>query len=74
MNKQYFEEDVLVEKVQSGEMNVLDYVTHHSKMWDEEFAEFCQERNLEADAVGSAEQFLQYKDELMCKAHIDGNI
>lgn len=74
MNKQYFEEDVLVEKVQSGEMNMLDYVTHHSKAWDEEFAEFCKERGLEPDSVGSADQFLQFKDELMCQAHIDGNI
>jgi len=74
MSKQYFEEDDLVEKVQSGEMSMLDYVTHHSKEWDEEYAEYCQERGLNAEAVSSADLFLQHKDRLMCQAQIDGDL
>lgn len=74
MMKQYFEEDVLVQKVQSGQMNMHDYVTHHSREWDEEYAEFCEDNGLDPDDESSAEQFLQYKDEVLCQAHLDGEV
>lgn len=35
-NVKYYPEDVLVEKVQSGEYGWLDYINHHSPEWQEE--------------------------------------
>lgn len=74
MMKQYFSEDELVEKVQSGEMDMVGYVTHHSKEWDEEYEEFCRERQLDPDIEKSADAFLEYKDNLLTQAHEEGNI
>ncbi len=43
-NVKYYPEDVLVEKVQSGEYGWLDYINHHSPEWQEEYTAFCKER------------------------------
>ena len=45
-NIKYYPEDELVQKVQSGEYGWLDYINHHSPEWQEEYTEFCNERNL----------------------------
>lgn len=60
----YYPEDVLVEKFQSGEYGWLDYVNHHSAEWQEEYTEFCKERNLTVNEE-SAEQFVEWKGEQM---------
>ena len=60
----YYTEDILVEKMQSGEYGWLDYVNHFSEEWQNEYEEYCKEHAL---CIGneSAEQFVKYKDELL---------
>lgn len=43
---QYYPEEVLIEKMQSGEYGWLDYVNHFSAEWQEEYARYCEERDL----------------------------
>ena len=59
---EYYPEDVLVGKMQSGEYGWLDYVNHFSADWQEEYARYCEEKGL---AVGneSAAEFVRFKDE-----------
>ncbi len=58
----YYPEEVLVEKMQSGEYGWLDYVNHFSAEWQEEYARYCEEKGL---MVGddSAAGFVRFKDE-----------
>ena len=58
----FYPEEVLVEKMQSGEYGWLDYVNHFSAEWQEEYARYCEERGL---MVGddSAASFVRFKDE-----------
>ena len=60
--QKYYPEEVLVEKMQSGQYGWLDYVNHFSAEWQEEYACYCKEKGL---MVGddSAEAFVRYKDE-----------
>ena len=60
----YYTEDILVEKMQSGEYGWLDYVNHFNEEWQNEYEEYCKEHAL---CIGneSAEQFVNYKDELL---------
>ncbi len=39
---EYYPEDVLVGKMQSGEYGWLDYVNHFSADWQEEYARYCE--------------------------------
>ena len=59
-----YPEDELVQKVQSGEYGWLDYINHHSPEWQEEYTEFCNERNLVVNEE-SAEDFIEWKGELV---------
>ena len=63
-NIKYYPEDELVQKVQSGEYGWLDYINHHSQEWQEEYTEFCNERNLVVNEE-SAEDFIEWKGELV---------
>ena len=63
-NIKYYPEDELVQKVQSGEYGWLDYINHHSREWQEEYTEFCNERNLVVNEE-SAEDFIEWKGELV---------
>ena len=63
-NINYYPEDELVQKVQSGEYGWLDYINHHSPEWQEEYTEFCNERNLVVNEE-SAEDFIEWKGELV---------
>lgn len=60
--QKYYPEEVLVEKMQSGEYGWLDYVNHFSAEWQEEYARYCEEKGV---TVGddSAAAFVRYKDE-----------
>ena len=62
MENKYYSEDILIEKLESGEYTWLDYVNHFSPEWQEEYEEYCKENNL---AIGddSAQEFVHYKDE-----------
>ena len=63
-NIKYYPEDELVQKVQSGEYGWLDYIYHHSPEWQEDYTEFCYERNLVVNEE-SAEDFIEWKGELV---------
>lgn len=63
-NIKYYPEDELVLKVQSGEYGWLDYINHNSPEWQEEYTEFCNERNLVVNEE-SAEDFIEWKGELV---------
>lgn len=63
-NIKYNPEDELVQKVQSGEYGWLDFINHHSPEWQEEYTEFCNERNLVVNEE-SAEDFIEWKGELV---------
>lgn len=63
-NIKYYPEGELVQKVQSGEYGWLDYINHHSPEWQEEYTEFCNERNLVVNEE-SAEDFIEWKGELV---------
>lgn len=63
-NIKYYPEDELVLKVQSGEYGWLDYINHHSPEWQEEYTEFCNERNLVVNEE-SAKDFIEWKGELV---------
>ncbi len=60
--QKYYPEEILVEKMQSGEYGWLDYVNHFSAEWQEEYARYCEENGF---MVGedSAAEFVRYKDE-----------
>ena len=63
-NIKYYPEDELVQKVQSGEYGWLDYINHHSPEWQEEYTEFCNERNLVVNEESAAD-FIEWKGELV---------
>lgn len=71
---EYFEEDVLVGKVQSGEMNMLDYVRHHSPEWDQEYHQYCEDNFLDEEGEESAIQFLASKDRQLSEAMESGDL
>lgn len=56
----FYTEEVLVEKVQSGEYGWLEYIQHHSKAWKLEYEKFCRFRDLLMNEE-TAERFLDMK-------------
>ncbi len=68
----YYPEEVLIEKMESGEYGWLDYVNHFSAEWQDEYARYCGEHSL---TIGndSAAEFVRYKDELLESAMISGD-
>ena len=60
-HQKYYPEEILVEKMQSGEYGWLDYVNHYSAEWQEEYADYCTDKGL---TVGedSAAAFVRFKD------------
>ena len=69
---QYYPEEVLIEKMQSGEYGWLDYDLHNVPYMQQEYARYCEERNL---VIGndSAAEFVRYKDEQLEAAMEEGN-
>lgn len=60
-NYKYYTEEELIEKVENGEFNMLDYVTCKSKEQTAEFKEYCKKHNLDI-SEDSALRFLDHKD------------
>lgn len=69
---EYYPEEVLIEKMQSGEYGWLDYVNHFSAEWQEEYVSYCRQNNL---TVGndSAATFVRHKDEQLEAAMENGD-
>ena len=53
----FYPEEVLIEKMESGEYGWLDYVNHISAEWQEEFVEYCKAHSLTIND-NAAEQFV----------------
>ena len=69
---EYYPEEVLIEKMQSGEYGWLDYVNHFSADWQEEYARYCEEKGLAVDNESAAE-FVRFKDEQLEAAMESGD-
>ncbi|NPD92072.1 hypothetical protein [Xylanibacter muris] len=69
---EFYPEEVLIEKMQSGEYGWLDYVNHFSAEWQEEYVSYCRQNNL---TVGndSAATFVRHKDEQLETAMENGD-
>ena len=70
--KEYYPEETLVEKVQSGEYGWKDYVRHHSREWKTEYEKYCRLRDLPMDDY-TALRFLDMKQEEMETALANGD-
>ncbi len=57
----YYDEEVLIEKMENGEYGWLDYVNHFSPEWQEEFIQYCKEQALDMNNE-SAEKFVSFKN------------
>ncbi len=71
MRKKFYPEEVLIEKMENGEFDWLDYVNYHSQEWQDEFAEYCEQRNLPITS-DSAEAFVRYKENELEEAMCEG--
>lgn len=60
----YYSEDILVQKVQSGE---YDYINHHSPEWQQEYEAYCL-KHIISICAESAEEFVHYKDKQLEEA------
>ncbi len=69
---EYYPEEVLIEKMQSGEYGWLDYVNHFSVEWQEEYVGYCQQNNLTV-CNDSAAAFVRHKDEQLEAAMESGD-
>jgi hypothetical protein len=72
MTEEYLPEEVLIERVQSGEYSWLDYVCHHTKEYRTEFERYCRER-FKAPTEEMAKEFVEYEQNLIDEAIAEGN-
>ena len=70
-SNKYYPEDVLVEKMQSGEYGWLEFINHHSAEWQEEYESYCLKNGL-CIWEESAEQCVHHKEEELEKAIENG--
>lgn len=70
--EEFYPEETLVEKVQSGEYGWADYVRHHSKDWRAEFEKYSRLRDLPMNDE-TALRFLDLKQEEMEEAMTNGD-
>ena len=68
----FYSEDELIQMYQSNEINLVSFIDMHSQEWQNEYLEFCSNRNLEINE-NSAEAFLDWKAELLDQAMESGN-
>ena len=68
----FYSEDELIQMYQSNEINLVTFIDLHSQEWQNEYLEFCSNRNLDINE-NSAEAFLAWKAELLDQAMENGN-
>lgn len=59
---EFYPEEVLIAKMESGEYGWLDYVNHHSAEWQDEYIRYCRDNGLTIGDASAAE-FVQFKGE-----------
>ncbi len=62
--KNFYPEDVLVQKMQDEKKGWLYYVSHHSPELEEEYLDYCESRRLTI-CDESAASFLDYREKQM---------
>ena len=65
--EKFYPVEVLVEKMQNGEIGWLGYVNHYSRKMKKEFAQWCQDEG-KTISDDSAEEFLALKSAEMEEA------
>ncbi len=71
-NNEFYPEEVLIAKLESGEYGWLDYVNHYSSEWQDEYIRYCQD-NSRSVGDASAAAFVQFKDEQLEAAMENGD-
>jgi hypothetical protein len=69
--EKFYPEEVLIEKVQNKEFGWLEYVTHYSNEWKEEFEAYCERAN-RPQSEAAAKDFMDYVQQCMDSALADG--
>ena len=60
-SEQFYPEEILIEKMESGEYGWIDYVNHYSAEWQEEYLRYCKENGLPV-SDSTAEAFVHFKN------------
>lgn len=68
----FYQESELVQMLQDGEYDWLDFVNHHSPEWQKEYVEYCKNNGQIIDNE-SAEEFVDYKGRQLEQALVEGN-
>lgn len=69
----YEPEETLIEKVQSGEYGLKEYIQHHSRELSEEYERFCDQQNISAGDETSAMMFMEHRDKQLEEAIENGD-
>lgn len=69
----YEPEEPLIEKVQSGEYGLKEYIQHHSRELSEEYERFCDQQNISAGDETSAMMFMEHRDKQLEEAIENGD-
>jgi hypothetical protein len=69
---QFEPEEILVEKVQSGEYHWKEYIYHHSRELIRDYEQYCDENRIDKSAEASAAQFIEMLDEKFNEALDNG--
>lgn len=71
--EKFYSVDVLVEKIQNGEIGWLDYVNHYSRSMKREYAQWCSDKGKDI-SDDTAEEFLALKSVEMEEAMEKGDL
>lgn len=64
---EYYPEETLIDLVQRGVFGWVDYVTHYSEEWREEFTSFLAERGMELNDK-NALAYIAFKEDILEEA------
>lgn len=67
----YYPEETLIDLVQRGVFGWVDYVTHYSEEWREEFTSFLAERGMELSDK-NALAYIAFKEDILEEAMEQG--
>lgn len=70
--KKTYTEDELVQMYQDGDITLVEFIDKHSKDWQDEYMQFCENENKDIDE-DSAWAFLEWKAGQLEKALEEGN-
>ena len=68
---EYYPEETLIDLVQRGVFGWVDYVTHYSEEWREEFTSFLAERGMKLNDK-NALAYIAFKEDILEEAMEQG--